>query len=213
MKAPRQAAEGPAGDVGAAARGLGATILAPDTTAVILQAASLLLDYPGQSCDEDLAVVQAALAELAHDSARRRLERFLEWWLDLSAAERERTYVATFDLDRDVSLYLTEGKPRTSRERGAALLELRQAYRREGAVVACDELPDYAPLMLEVAAHVPPCRVLLAAERPALRDLAAKLDERRSPFALVVTAVLVVLKEAGDARPEPSAASRAGDRT
>jgi nitrate reductase molybdenum cofactor assembly chaperone NarJ/NarW len=213
MKAARRAAEGPARGAGAVLPDLGATILAPDAMAVVLQAASLLLDYPGPSSDQDLALVQTALAELPRTAARRRLERFLAWWRDLSVAERERTYVATFDLDRDVSLYLTEGRPLTSRERGAALLELRQAYVHDGAAVVCDELPDYAPLMLEAAAHVPPCRMLLAAERPALDDLAVALEERKSPFALVVTAVLAVLPEAGETRPAPSAASRDGERT
>ena len=170
----------------------------PDATAVVLQATSLLLDYPGPHCAEDLELVDAALGELPRSPARRRLERFLAWWRGLDAAEREQRYVATFDLDGAVTLYLTEGKPRTSRERGAALLELRRAYRRDGAPVACDELPDYAPLMLEVAAHVPACRELLAAERPALDGLAAALDERNSPFALVVAAALAVLPAASE---------------
>jgi nitrate reductase delta subunit len=171
---------------------------APEATAVVLQAASLLLNYPGPASAEQLELVAAALAELPRSPARRRLERFLAWWRDLGDGEREQAYVATFDLDRAVTLYMTEGRPRASRERGAALLDLRRAYRRDGADVRCDELPDYLPLMLEVAAHVPASRALLAAEQPALQDLAAALEERKSPFGVVVAAGLAVLTAASD---------------
>jgi nitrate reductase molybdenum cofactor assembly chaperone NarJ/NarW len=171
---------------------------APEGTAVILHAASLLLDYPGPASAEVPALVEAALAELPSSAARRRLERFLSWWNELDAAQREQTYVATFDLDRAVTLYVTAGRGATSRERGAALLDLRRAYRAGGADVCCDELPDYLPLMLEVAAHVPAARALLAAERGALEDLAALLAERDSPFGLAVGAVLSVLPTASE---------------
>ena len=170
----------------------------PDATAVILQAASLLLDYPSPASPELTELIEAALGELPRNASRGQLDRFLAWWNGLDAAQRERTYVATFDLDRGLTLYLTEGRHRTPRERGAALLDLRRAYRDDGADVSCDELPDYLPLMLEVAAHVPAARALLAAERRALEELAALLTERESPFDLIVAAVLSVLQTASD---------------
>ena len=168
----------------------------PDATAVILQAASLLLDYPSPASPEVTELIEAALAELPRSAARRQLDRFVSWWSELDAVEREQTYVATFDLDRGLTLYLTESRHGTPRERGAALLDLRRAYRVDGADVSCDELPDYLPLMLEVAAHVPASRALLSAERRPLEDLAALLAERESPFGLIVAAVLSVLPPA-----------------
>lgn len=173
-----------------------------DATAVIMQAASLLLDYPGAASTEVAGQVEAALVELPRSPARRRLDRFLPWWNGLSEAEREQAYVATFDLDRTVTLYVTERDGRTSRERGAALVDLRRAYREDGAEVRRDELPDYLPLMLEVAAHVPAARALLVAEQGALEALAAALKERESPFALVLEAVLTALPATSDRDPE-----------
>jgi nitrate reductase molybdenum cofactor assembly chaperone NarJ/NarW len=170
----------------------------PDATAVILQVASLLLDYPSPASPEVTELIEAALAELPRSAARRQLERFVSWWSELDAAEREQTYVATFDLDRGLTLYLTEGRHGTPRARGAALLDLRRAYRDGGVDVTCDELPDYLPLMLEVAAHVPAGRALLATERRALEDLAARLGARESPFGLIVAAVLSVLPPASE---------------
>lgn len=161
-----------------------------DAGAVLLQAASLLLSYPSPACADDLELVTAALAELPQTRSRRSLERFLAWWTELDANEREQLYVTTFDLDPDVSLYLSEEQPRTSQERGAELLELRRAYRAAGADVTSRELPDYLPLMLEAAASAPACRPLLAARRPTLEALRDGLERRHSPFALVVTGLL-----------------------
>lgn len=171
-------------------------LVTPDATAVVLQAASLLLDYPDPASPEMTELVAAALEELPQSTARRQLQRFLSWWSELDEVAREQTYVATFDLERSVTLYLTEGRHHTPRERGVALLDLRRAYRVDGADVSCDELPDYLPLMLEVAAHVPSARALLAAERAALEGLAARLAERESAFGLIVVAVLSILPTA-----------------
>ena len=176
----------------------GAATGTPDATAVILQAASLLLDYPSPASPEVTELIEAALGELPRSGARRQLDQFLAWWNALDAAEREQTYVATFDLGRGLTLYLTEGRHGSPRGRGAALLDLRRAYRDDGADVSCDELPDYLPLMLEVAAHVPASRALLAEERAALEDLGALLAERESPFSRVVAAVLAVVPAASD---------------
>ncbi len=172
---------------------------AGDGTAVILQAASVLLSYPAEGGEDDLEVVAAAMAESRSTPARRHLERFLAWYRRLDGGERERAYVATFDLGARHSLYLTEAGPRTSRERGAALLELRRAYRRAGLDVRTSELPDYVPLMLEAAALAPACRELLAGRRTELRRLARGLERDGSLFASVVEAVLAVTP-AGDRR-------------
>jgi nitrate reductase delta subunit len=169
--------------------GVGQT-MAVDSTAVLLQAASLLLSYPAADTTADLDLIASALAEQPPSRPRRALERFLAWWTGLDTDEREQSYVATFDLDPDVSLYLSEEQPRTSRTRGAELLELRRAYIAAGVDVTWRELPDFLPLMLEAAAADPACRPLLAARRDALESLKGHLERRQSPFALVVGARL-----------------------
>jgi nitrate reductase delta subunit len=164
-----------------------------DERAVILQAASLLLDYPGGEAGEDGRLIAAALDELPAGPARTRLDEFLTWWLALSPLERETHYVEIFDLGEHISLYLTEAHPGESRQRGPALIALRQAYRQQGADVTTAELPDYLPLMLEVAANVPGGCGVLAAERQSLERLRRLLEEADSPFHLVIEAVLAAL--------------------
>jgi nitrate reductase delta subunit len=170
-----------------------------DAQAVVFQAASLLLDYPGGEAGKDAHLIAAALHELPRGSAPACLDEFLGWWLPLSPLERETHYVDIFDLREAISLYLTDARPGDSRQRGAALVALRQAYRARGADVTASELPDYLPLMLEVAANVPGAAALLAAERQSLERLRQSLKETGSPFRLVVEAVLAALP-AGESR-------------
>ena len=159
--------------------------------AVVLQAASVLLDYPAGGTD--LQLVQAAVDELPRGSSSLTLRRFLEWWRPLACAERESVYVETFDLCHNASLYLTEGRAGSPADRGATLLALRRGYEEAGLAVSRDELPDYLPLMLEVAAQGPACLPLLAAQRPAIDHLRASLGVLDSPFRYVLDAVLAVL--------------------
>jgi len=58
--------------------------------AVILQAASLLLDYPRPASPEVTELVEAALAELPRSGARRQLDRFLSRWSELDAGTAAR---------------------------------------------------------------------------------------------------------------------------
>jgi nitrate reductase delta subunit len=161
-----------------------------DQAAVVLRVASVLLDYPGPTGDADIASCVDALREAPSAPGHAALLRFLGWWVGLSLAEREQYYVALFDLDGSVTLFLSEGRPGTSRERAVALLE--PPHGAASAAPRRDELPDYLPLLLQVAAQLPAARPALTAERPAMETLAAALEWRGSPFAEVVAAVLAV---------------------
>ncbi len=175
---------------------------APEATepaAVVFQAASVLLEYPAGVSDDELALVAAAVEELPEGRPRDLLCRFLGSWRSTSGAERERLYVNTFELNRGLSLYLTErAAGRSARERGCELLRLRAACADRGARLASSELPDYLPLLLEVVAHVPACRPLLCEQRASLEALRSGLDALGSPFGAVLEAVLLVLSGVSD---------------
>jgi nitrate reductase delta subunit len=158
--------------------------------AVVLQAASLLLEYPGAAAPADAELIAAALAEQRPARPCQRLREFLDWWRAQTPSEREQAYVATFDLRPELSLYLTQALPGPPKERGRELLSLRERYRAAGIRVAADELPDYLPLLLEVAAAEPACRPMLAVWRESLERLRRNLAVIESPFHLVVAAVL-----------------------
>ena len=64
-------------------------------------------------------------------------------------------YVDAFDFSKQCSLHLTYHVHGDRRQRGLAMLKLKQAYRAAGFEPPGDELPDYLPLMLEFAALAP----------------------------------------------------------
>src|SRR5262249_36547930 len=90
-----------------------------------------------------------------------------------------------------------------TRNRGMALLTLKQTYSAAGLSLVDDELPDHLAVMLEYAATVaPPAgRELLIAHRAGLELLRLALHEAASPWAAVLDAVSATLPALpGDAR-------------
>ncbi|SDC74390.1 respiratory nitrate reductase chaperone NarJ [Cupriavidus sp. YR651] len=61
----------------------------------------------------------------------------------------QENYVATFDRNPAHSLHLFEHVHGESRDRGQAMVDLIDEYRREGFEPIGSELPDYVPLFLE----------------------------------------------------------------
>ena len=153
-----------------------------------LKLLSLLLQYPS---DELLA----ARAELAEAATAGPLARFADWWAGEDPAELRRTYVETFDFARRNSLYLTYHVHGDRRQRGIALLRLKQRYAAAGLELLDGELPDYLPVMLEFAALAPADVGLaaLAESRDAIELVRASLHEAGSPYALLLDAVAEML--------------------
>ncbi len=172
------------------------TRVAPaDEVPLILQAASLLLDYPQPEEAKDVELLLRAVAGLRPGEAKRRLTAFLDAWKEMTPRAREQAYVQTFDLNAKACLYLTARQRGDKRYRGRQLLRLRDEYRRHGLEATHEELPDYLPLMLEFAAHEADGLRLLQDERAALNDLRDCLHSLASPFADVLEAVLAVLDQ------------------
>ena len=154
-----------------------------------LKLLSLLLQYPS---DELLA----ARAELAAAGANGGgVRRFLDWWGEADPGELRRAYVETFDFTRRNSLYLTYHVHGDRRQRGVALLRLKQGYAAADLDLRDGELPDYLPVMLEFAA-LAPGEVGLAALadcRDAVELVRGSLHEEGSPYALLLDAVAALL--------------------
>ena len=58
-------------------------------------------------------------------------------------------YVSIFDRKKDFSLYIFEHIHGDSRERGMAMVDLKDFYKKSDLSVLTNELPDYLPLFLE----------------------------------------------------------------
>ncbi|EYR63444.1 nitrate reductase [Actinotalea ferrariae CF5-4] len=165
--------------------------------AVVHRVAALLLDYPGEELVGMLPTVRAALTEVRPELAAPLL-RAVDHLATTPVGELESEYVATFDLKRRCSLFLTYFAYGDTRKRGVALVEFKQAYRRAGFEVAADELPDHLAVVLEFCATTDDDGraagiALLLAHRAGLELLRLALVDAGSPWADVLVAVSATL--------------------
>ena len=159
-----------------------------------LKVLSLLLQYPGEELLAARAELRDAAAGLPPGRATRDIRRFLDWYSSAPVAELQSRYVDTFDFTKRSSLHLTYHTFGDRRQRGMALLNLKQRYAAAGLELLDGELPDYLPVMLEFAALAPDAGVAaLARNREALELVRASLHEAGSPWALLLDAACAVL--------------------
>jgi nitrate reductase delta subunit len=152
---------------------------------------ALLLDYPG----DDVIPARAAIAA----EAPPRLAAFARWWTEADPRELRERYVADLDLRGGTALYLTHHRFGDRRDRGRALVALKRLYREAGWELDHWELPDYLPLVLELAAADPEVGMPLLAEyRAELEAIRRNLAQAESPWADVLTAVVEELPPADE---------------
>ena len=155
---------------------------------------SLLLQYPGAGLTAARDEIAAAAAELPRGAQRTAIERFTAWWSGTSADEARAAYVDTFDFQRRHSLYLSYHTFGDRRQRGMALLALKQRYRAAGLDLDERELPDYLPVMLELCAIAPELGLeLLARHREPIELVRSSLHAHASPWAHLLDAVVAAL--------------------
>ena len=155
-----------------------------------LKVLSVLLSYPAPPMAE--AVRAIGPDDLAQFGRRREeLGGLVARYRSATPGELQRAYVESFDFQKRSSLHLTYHVHGDRRQRGLALLRLKQAYGAAGLELAATELPDYLPLMLEFAAIAPePAgRELLAEQRVAIELVRAALRDAGSEWAVALDAV------------------------
>lgn len=152
---------------------------------------SLLLQHPDQELLAARPDLEAAIRALPRSKARMELERFWNWFSTSSPAQLRESYVATFDLQKRSSLYLTFFSDGDTRKRGQSLLRLKRLYAAAGLIVDNRELPDYLPLVLEFAEWGPHGAGdhLLGEHRAGLEMLRLHLIELDSPYRHIIEAI------------------------
>ncbi|MCV7193479.1 nitrate reductase molybdenum cofactor assembly chaperone [Mycolicibacterium brumae] len=161
--------------------------------------ASLLLDYPDAVWFDRLPGLRAHAAALPTPIAGELLA-FIDAVSDSGPLALQRDYVATFDLKRKCSMYLSYYATGDTRRRGTALVAFLEAYRAAGWEFDAAELPDYLPAVLEFSARSgsPIAGALLAAHRDGLEVLRTALEGMGSPWAPVIRAVTASLPPIGE---------------
>jgi nitrate reductase molybdenum cofactor assembly chaperone NarJ/NarW len=112
--------------------------------------------------------------------------------------EAQSSYVDLFDRTRSLSLHLFEHVHGESRDRGQAMVSLLERYRQAGLDIAANELPDYIPLFLEFLSTLDEAeaRVHLAEPAHILAALGERLRRRKSDYAVILEALVVLSKTA-----------------
>lgn len=169
--------------------------------------AALALDYPDTDLVARIPSMRTATDGL-DEPFRGLLGRTLDHLEHTPVGQLEADYVATFDLRRRCSPYLTYYAYGDTRKRGIALLVFKQAYRLAGVELTADELPDHLCVVLEFAATTDPDAGtrLLIEHRAGLELLRLALADTGSPYADALAAVSATLPPL--AGPEREAVAR-----
>lgn len=166
---------------------------------LVWQAASLLLAYPDDELSRRLDTVDELLSHL-DGPASALLGRTVTELRAREPMAAAMDYVATFDMRRHCTMYLTYWTAGDTRNRGREMVEFAAAYREAGVQPPRAEAPDHLPVVLEFAATVDPeaGRRLLAEHRVPIDVLRGALADAKSPYEPTVAAVCLTLPVASD---------------
>ncbi len=152
-----------------------------------LRILSALLRYPDEAVQQAVPELAGALADdgLLSSDQRASLQPLLDALASADLLDAQERYVGLFDRGRAVSLHLFEHVHGESRDRGQAMVDLRDRYEAQGLEITAKELPDYLPLFLEYLSVLPSAQAAEELAQPGviLSALAARLEEKGTPYA------------------------------
>ena len=152
--------------------------------ATLLKLLGLCLAYPDSSIVEAWPEMEEAAAGLSDPLARKGLLDYMALLKAQPLLALQEHYTAVFDMNPSASLNLTFHLMGDREERGIALAELLDVYRRAGFEPAVNELPDYLPLLLEFLAASPQSETHTLVRRclAAVPEIAGRLRKSGSMF-------------------------------
>jgi len=111
----------------------------------------LLLTYPREPLQEAVGSFAEVFAseDLLTKSQIKSLQPLMDDYANGDLITLQEQYVSTFDRGRNHCLYLFEHIHGESRDRGAAMVDMKEMYASKGLDINSNELPDYLPLFLE----------------------------------------------------------------
>lgn len=153
---------------------------------------SLLLDYPDEALLTSLEAIPGIVKAEGILSEREQvtLSDFLA-----TVPQRDdlrgwqASYSGLFDTSTHENLYLFDFVYGESRDRGQAMVDLKESYQKTGLTLGADELPDYLPVFLEFAALQPTVNDalrLMKEVKPVLEVMQQKFEFRSHPYAPLI---------------------------
>lgn len=113
---------------------------------------SVLLLYPDNNLKNSTSIILEIIEKEKVISEEKifELKKFISYIEDNNLLYLQEKYVSIFDRQKQFSLYLFEHIHGDSRERGMAMVDLKNLYEKsEFSMEAENELPDYIPVFLE----------------------------------------------------------------
>ena len=167
-----------------------------------LKVLSLLLAYPTEEIRAAAPSFAAVLDEegLLPEGRRGALRRLAAQLGERGLYDLEERYVLLFDRTRSLSLHLFEHVHGESRDRGQAMVELKDLYAANGLEMPANELPDYLPLFLEFLSTRP-----LGEAREYLGDIVhivTVLEERLRRRKSIYSEVFAAIETLAGVRPD-----------
>jgi nitrate reductase delta subunit len=158
-------------------------------TTLTFKVLSALLGYP---TDELKAAVPQLIVALDAEAlvpkgVRRQLDALLDDIAAHDLFDLQERYVFLFDRTRSLSLHIFEHVHGESRDRGQAMIDLKNHYESAGFEMTASELPDFVPLFLEFLSTQDRAQAydLLAQPGHIFSALAERLRKRQSPYEAV----------------------------
>lgn len=161
-----------------------------------LKLIAVLMEYPQAELWDHSAELYSTVGELEELSSSQRagLSSFIGELLALDPMQAQERWLELFERGRAMSLLLFEHIHGESRDRGQAMVDLVETYRKNGLELAAKQLPDYLPLVLEYLSMRPEAEVQdwLKHIGHILELLAARAQERESAYAVLFTTLVEI---------------------
>ena len=160
---------------------------------MIFKALSALLTYPTTELQRAMGEIRETIeaADTIPARIRRQLHKLLTELATGDLYDLQERYVLLFDRTRSLSLHLFEHVHGESRDRGQAMIDLKNLYEQRGLQISAAELPDFVPLFLEFLSTQPiaEARELVAQAAHIFSALAERLRKRGSSYEAVFCAL------------------------
>jgi len=166
---------------------------------IVFRALSALLSYPSEEMRQALPEIAEVIrqASIVRPTEQRGLLELIDELGRDDLLTVEERYVDLFDRGRALSLNLFEHLHGESRDRGEAMVELKQIYERAGFKLSANELPDYLPVVLEYLScrEFAEAREMLTDCVGILTTIGRSLVARRSRYAAILQTLIVFAGE------------------
>lgn len=165
----------------------------------VFELLSYLLAYPDEKWAEGLTDCKEILDSLTDVRVADSIKGFVEDISKTDPEERTKAYVYVFDFGRKTNMYMSYLSSGEQRERGMALLNLKQVYLNAGFHVTDKELPDYLPLILEFSSQAAEKFVfpIMHKYKGNISEISSQLTEMNSKYAVLFDVLVYVLEQIG----------------